>query len=194
MKSLFNQLLLICSLGLIGMTTIQCNELVSNDDKSAFYNFTLNTIDGVPNKMSTYQGKVCLIVNVASRCGYTSQYANLEKVYQEYKNKGFMVLGFPANNFGGQEPGTDQEIKTFCSSSYNVNFNMYGKISVKGNDKHPLFTFLTSGAANSNLAGEIGWNFEKFLIDKNGKLIKRYKSNIDPMSLEMKTDIENALK
>ena len=194
MKSLFNQLLLICSLGLIGMTTIQCKELVSNDDKSGFYNFTLNTIDGVPNKMSTYQGKVCLIVNVASRCGYTSQYANLEKVYQEYKNKGFMVLGFPANNFGGQEPGTDQEIKTFCSSSYNVNFNMYGKISVKGNDKHPLFTFLTSGAANSNLAGEIGWNFEKFLIDKNGKLIKRYKSNIDPMSLEMKTDIENALK
>lgn len=194
MKSLFNQLLLICSLGLIGMTTIQCNELVSNDDKSGFYNFTLNTIDGVPNKMSTYQGKVCLIVNVASRCGYTSQYANLEKVYQEYKNKGFMVLGFPANNFGGQEPGTDQEIKTFCSSSYNVTFNMYGKISVKGNDKHPLFTFLTSGAANSNIAGEIGWNFEKFLIDKNGKLIKRYKSNIDPMSLEMKTDIENALK
>ena len=194
MKSLFNQLLLICSLGLIGMTTIQCNELVSNDDKSGFYNFTLNTIDGVPNKMSTYQGKVCLIVNVASKCGYTSQYANLEKVYQEYKNKGFMVLGFPANNFGGQEPGTDQEIKTFCSSSYNVNFNMYGKISVKGNDKHPLFTFLTSGAANSNLAGEIGWNFEKFLIDKNGKLIKRYKSNIDPMSAEMKTDIENALK
>lgn len=194
MKSLFNQLLLICSLGLIGMTTIQRNELVSNDDKSGFYNFTLNTIDGVPNKMSTYQGKVCLIVNVASKCGYTSQYANLEKVYQEYKNKGFMVLGFPANNFGGQEPGTDQEIKTFCSSSYNVNFNMYGKISVKGNDKHPLFTFLTSGAANSNLAGEIGWNFEKFLIDKNGKLIKRYKSNIDPMSAEMKTDIENALK
>ena len=194
MKSLFNQLLLICSLGLIGMTTIQSNELVSNDDKSGFYNFTLNTIDGVPNKMSTYQGKVCLIVNVASKCGYTSQYANLEKVYQEYKNKGFMVLGFPANNFGGQEPGTDQEIKTFCSSSYNVNFNMYGKISVKGNDKHPLFTFLTSGAANSNLAGEIGWNFEKFLIDKNGKLIKRYKSNIDPMSAEMKTDIENALK
>ena len=194
MKSLFNQLLLICSLGLIGMTTIQSNELVSNDDKSGFYNFTLNTIDGVPNKMSTYQGKVCLIVNVASKCGYTSQYANLEKVYQAYKNKGFMVLGFPANNFGGQEPGTDQEIKTFCSSSYNVNFNMYGKISVKGNDKHPLFTFLTSGAANSNLAGEIGWNFEKFLIDKNGKLIKRYKSNIDPMSLEMKTDIENALK
>ena len=194
MKSLFNQLLLICSLGLIGMTTIQCNELVSNDDKSGFYNFTLNTIDGVPNKMSTYQGKVCLIVNVASRCGYTSQYANLEKVYQEYKNKGFMVLGFPANNFGGQEPGTDQEIKTFCSSTYNVTFNMYGKISVKGNDKHPLFTFLTSGAANSNLAGEIGWNFEKFLIDKNGKLVKRYKSNIDPMSAEMKTDIENALK
>jgi glutathione peroxidase len=194
MKSLFNQLLLICSLGLIGMTTIQCNELVSNEDASGFYNFTLNMIDGVPQKMSTYQGKVCLIVNVASKCGYTSQYANLEKVYQEYKNKGFMVLGFPANNFGGQEPGTDQEIKTFCSSTYNVTFNMYGKISVKGNDKHPLFTFLTSGAANSNLAGEIGWNFEKFLIDKNGKLIKRYKSNIDPMSAEMKTDIENALK
>ena len=194
MKSLFNQLLLICSLGLIGMTTIQGNELVSNEDASGFYNFTLNMVDGVPKKMSTYQGKVCLIVNVASKCGYTSQYANLEKVYQEYKNKGFMVLGFPANNFGGQEPGTDQEIKTFCSSTYNVTFNMYGKISVKGNDKHPLFTFLTSGAANPNLAGEIGWNFEKFLIDKNGKLVKRYKSNIDPMSAEMKTDIENALK
>lgn len=194
MKSLSYQLLFVCFLGLIGMTTTQCSELTSSDDKSGFYNFTLNTIDGVPKKMSTYQGKVCLIVNVASRCGYTSQYANLEKVYQEYKSKGFMVLGFPANNFGGQEPGTDQEIKTFCSSSYNVNFNMYGKISVKGSDKHPLFIYLTSGAANSNLAGDIGWNFEKFLVDKNGKLIKRYKSNIDPMSAEMKADIENALK
>lgn len=194
MKSYLHQLLLVCFIGITGMTTLQCNEIVSNDNTSGFYSYTLNTIDGVPQKMSTYKGKVCLIVNVASKCGYTSQYANLEKVYQEYKNKGFMVLGFPANNFGGQEPGTDQEIKTFCTSSYNVTFNMYGKVSVKGSDKHPLFAFLTSGEANPNLAGEIGWNFEKFLVDKNGKLIKRYKSNIDPMSAEMKTDIENALK
>ena len=160
----------------------------------SFYQQSVVDIDGKKAALSQYQGKVAVVVNTASQCGFTPQYKDLEALFQKYKDRGLVVLGFPSNDFGGQEPGTDQEIKTFCSSSYNVNFNMYGKISVKGNDKHPLFTFLTSGAANSNLAGEIGWNFEKFLIDKNGKLIKRYKSNIDPMSLEMKTDIENALK
>ena len=190
MKSLFNQLLLICSLGLIGMTTIQGNELVSNEDASGFYNFTLNMVDGVPQKMSTYQGKVCLIVNVASKCGYTSQYANLEKVYQEYKNKGFMVLGFPANNFGGQEPGTNAEIKDFCSTKFNVTFDMFEKISVKGGDKDPLYAYLTSGGGNGDLSGEIGWNFEKFLVDKNGRIVKRFKSGVDPLSEELIQAIE----
>ncbi len=166
-----------------------------NDNlKQTIYQFKVTDINGDTFDFASLKGKKILIVNTASECGLTPQYKDLETIYKTYKDKNFVIVGFPANNFGGQEPGTDQEIKTFCSSSYNVNFNMYGKISVKGNDKHPLFTFLTSGAANSNLAGEIGWNFEKFLIDKNGKLIKRYKSNIDPMSLEMKTDIENALK
>jgi glutathione peroxidase len=156
--------------------------------------FTLNSIDGKPAPLSQYQGKVVLIVNVASRCGFTPQYEGLEKIYEKYKDKGFVILGFPANNFGSQEPGTNEEIKTFCSSKYSVTFPMYAKISVKGADIHPLYQFLTDKQANPKTGGDIGWNFTKFLVGKDGKVIARFESAVTPESPEVTGAIEKALK
>jgi glutathione peroxidase len=156
--------------------------------------FTLNSIDGKPAPLSQYQGKVVLIVNVASRCGYTPQYEGLEKVYEKYKDKGFVILGFPANNFGGQEPGTNEEIKTFCSSKYSVKFPLYSKISVKGDDIHPLYRFLTDKQANPATGGDIKWNFTKFLVGKDGKVIARFEPAVTPESAEVAAAIEKALQ
>jgi glutathione peroxidase len=156
--------------------------------------FTLNSIDGKSAPLAHYQGKVVLIVNVASRCGFTPQYAGLEKVYEKYKDQGFVILGFPANNFGAQEPGTNDEIKTFCSSKYNVTFPMYAKISVKGDDTHPLYQFLTDKQANPATGGEIKWNFTKFLVGKDGKVIARFEPAITPESADVTGAIEKALK
>jgi len=156
--------------------------------------FTLNSIDGKPAPLSQYQGKVVLIVNVASKCGYTPQYTGLEKIYEKYKDKGFVILGFPANNFGGQEPGTNEEIKTFCSSKYSVTFPMYAKISVKGADIHPLYQFLTDKQTNPAGAGDIKWNFTKFLVGKDGKVIARFESAVTPESPEVTGAIEKALQ
>ena len=156
--------------------------------------FTLNSIDGKPAPLSQYQGKVVLIVNVASKCGYTPQYTGLEKVYEKYKDKGFVILGFPANNFMGQEPGTNEEIKTFCSSKYNVTFPMYSKISVKGEDTHPLYKFLTDKQANPTTGGDINWNFTKFLVGKDGKVIARFEPAVTPESSQVTDAIEKALK
>jgi glutathione peroxidase len=155
--------------------------------------FTLNSIDGKPAPLAQYQGKVVLIVNVASRCGYTPQYTGLEKVYERYKDQGFVILGFPANNFGGQEPGTNEEIKTFCSSKYSVTFPMYSKISVKGGDIHPLYQFLTDKQTNPATAGDIKWNFTKFLVGKDGKVIARFEPAVTPESPEVTGAIEKAL-
>jgi glutathione peroxidase len=155
---------------------------------SSVHEFTLNSIDGKPAPLSAYQGKVVLIVNVASRCGFTPQYAGLEALYEKYKDRGFAILGFPANNFGGQEPGTNEEIKTFCSTKYNVTFPMYAKISVKGDDKAPLYQFLTA------TGGEIQWNFTKFLVDKNGKVVARFEPKVTPESPEVAGAIEKALR
>ena len=153
------------------------------------HEFTLNSIDGKPAPLSAYQGKVVLIVNVASRCGFTPQYAGLEALYEKYKDRGFTILGFPANNFGGQEPGTNEEIKTFCSSKYNVTFPMYSKISVKGDDKAPLYQFLTAATGS-----EIQWNFTKFLVDKNGKVVARFEPKVTPESPDVAEAIEKALR
>src|SRR5712671_4522690 len=122
---------------------------------SSVLEYTMKSIDGKPAPLAAYKGKVVLLVNVASKCGYTPQYEGLEAVYEKYKDRGFVILSFPANNFGGQEPGTDDEIKTFCRSKYNVTFPMYSKISVKGGDKAPLYQFLTDTAANPSTGGEI---------------------------------------
>jgi glutathione peroxidase len=155
---------------------------------SNIYDFTLSTIDGAPAPLSAYKGKVVLLVNVASKCGYTPQYAGLEKLYEKYKDKGFLIVGVPANNFGGQEPGTNEEIKTFCSRNYNVTFPMMSKVSVKGADKTPLYGYLTE-----KTGGDIKWNFTKFLIDKNGNIVKRYESAVTPEAAELTSEIEKAL-
>ncbi len=157
------------------------------------YEFTMKNIDGQDVSLSTYKGKVVMIVNVASRCGYTPQYEGLEKLYLKYKDKGFVILGFPANNFLGQEPGTDQEIKSFCSLKYNVTFPMFSKISVKGSDKHPLYRYLTDKESNPQFSGEISWNFNKFLIDRDGKIINRFGTRTAPDSKEVIDAVEKAL-
>jgi glutathione peroxidase len=156
---------------------------------SSVHEFTLPSIDGAAAPLSAYKGKVVLIVNVASKCGYTPQYAGLEKLYETYKDRGFVILGFPANNFGAQEPGTNEEIKTFCSRNYNVTFPMYSKISVKGDDKTPLYQYLTGAAG-----GEIQWNFTKFLVGADGKVIQRFEPKVTPDSAELTGAVEKALK
>jgi glutathione peroxidase len=161
---------------------------------STIHEFTLNSIDGQPTPLAQFKGKVVLIVNVASRCGFTPQYAGLEALYNKYKDRGFVVLGFPANNFLWQEPGTNEAIKAFCSTKYHVTFPMFAKVSVKGADKTPLYQFLTDKKANPSTGGEIGWNFTKFLADKNGKVIARFASKVIPESAELINAIEAALR
>src|SRR5438105_5623310 len=155
---------------------------------SSVYDFTLNSIDGAATPLSAFKGKVVLLVNVASKCGYTPQYAGLEKLYETYKDKGFVIVGVPANNFGSQEPGTNEEIKTFCSRNYNVTFPMMSKVSVKGSDKAPLYQYLTEATG-----GEIKWNFTKILIDRKGGIVSRFESAVTPESAEMAKAIEQAL-
>lgn len=150
----------------------------------------VKAIDGKPVDLASYKGKVVLVVNVASRCGYTKQYAGMQKLYDTYKDKGFVILGFPANDFGAQEPGSDAEIAEFCSTKYGVTFPMFSKITVKGSAKAPLYQALTEAA---DPKGEVAWNFEKFLIGKDGAVIGRFKSGVAPDSPELATAIEAAL-
>lgn len=147
-------------------------------------------LDGKPVDLGSYKGKVVLVVNVASRCGYTRQYAGLQKLYDAHKDKGFVILGFPANDFGAQEPGSDAEIAEFCSTKYAVTFPMFSKITVKGAGKAPLYKALTETA---DPKGEVGWNFEKFLIGKDGTVIGRFKSGVAPDDATLVKAIETAL-
>ncbi|HTO93698.1 MAG TPA: glutathione peroxidase [Bacteroidota bacterium] len=153
--------------------------------------FTMKDIDGKDVPLSKYKGKVLLIVNVASECGFTPQYKDLEALYEKYKDQGFVILGFPANNFGAQEPGTDPEIKEFCTSKYGVTFDMFSKISVMGSDQHPLYRFITS---DPTYGGDVKWNFQKYLVTRDGKLAGKYFSRITPLSPELTGAIEAALK
>ncbi len=154
----------------------------------SFYNFTVKSLDGKPVDLGQYKGHVVLVVNTASHCGYTSQYAGLEKLYEAYKDKGFFVLGFPSNDFGHQEPGSAEEIASFCSSRFNVTFPMFEKIDVKGKDQAPVYQFLTTGH------GEPKWNFHKYLVDKNGRVIGEFRSQVTPDGKELHDAIETALK
>jgi glutathione peroxidase len=154
---------------------------------SSIYDFKLKSIEGKDFKLSKYKGKKLLIVNTASKCGYTPQYAELQKLADQYKDK-VVVVGFPANNFNGQEPGTNTEIQQFCQKNFGVTFPLSEKVSVKGDDISPLFKYLTT-AENPDFTGEIKWNFEKFLIDENGKLIHRYRSNVKPLSTEITSQL-----
>jgi glutathione peroxidase len=153
------------------------------------YEFTMDSIDGKPVSLAEFRGKPVLIVNVASQCGYTPQYAALEEIYERYRGRGFVIAGFPANNFGEQEPGTNAEIKQFCSRNYNVKFPMFAKISVAGSDQAPLYKFLTNARG-----GEIQWNFTKFLVDRSGKVVARFEPDVTPDSPEVTAAIEKALK
>ncbi len=159
-----------------------------------FYNFSANDIDGNEVDLESFRGKVVLVVNVASKCGFTPQYEGLQKIYEQYRDKGFVVLGFPANNFANQEPGSNEEIKTFCQTNYGVTFPMFSKISVKGDDQHPLYQFLTSKEIHPELGGEITWNFNKFLISSDGRVINRFGSKVKPVDESLTAAIENALK
>lgn len=170
------------------------NKNPSKGAMTSVYDFTMKDIDGKQVNLSDYKGKVVMIVNVASRCGFTPQYEGLEKIYLKYKDQGFVILGFPANNFGFQEPGTDSEIKTFCSAKYNVTFPMFSKISVKGGDIHPLYKFLTDKDTDSQFAGDIKWNFNKFLIGRDGEVIARFEPPVKPESDQVTEAIEKALK
>ncbi len=157
------------------------------------YGFKVESIDGKKVDLKDYKGKVLLIVNTASKCGFTPQYEDMVKLHNEFKEKGFAVLGFPANEFGKQEPGTDEEIKEFCKVNYNVDFPMFSKVVVKGEGQEPLFQYLTH-AENKDFKGDIGWNFEKFLIGKDGKLLHRYRSKVVPTGEQIKKDIKAALE
>jgi glutathione peroxidase len=158
------------------------------------YDFTMKSIDGQPVSLKEYHGKALMLVNVASRCGFTPQYAGLEALYEKYKAQGLVIVGIPANNFGGQEPGTNEEIKKFCSSKYQVSFPMMAKVSVKGEDKTPLYVFLTDKGENPKVGGEIQWNFTKFLFDRNGKPVARFEPDVKPESPEVAQAVEAALK
>ncbi|RXK01368.1 glutathione peroxidase [Arcobacter sp. CECT 8986] len=155
------------------------------------YDFDVKTIDGKSINMSEYKNKVLLIVNVASKCGFTPQYEGLENLYEKYKSKDFVVLGFPSNQFMNQEPGTNEEIKEFCSLTYDVKFPMFSKIDVNGDDTEPLYKYLKEKASGVLGTEAIKWNFTKFLVDKNGKVIERYSPSTTPKSLEK--DIEKLL-
>lgn len=161
---------------------------------TSVYNFTLKSIDGQPVSLSAYHGKVLMLVNVASKCGFTPQYTALESLYEKYKDKGLVIVGIPANNFGGQEPGTNEEIKKFCSSKYSVSFPMMSKVSVKGDDKTPLYIFLTDKATDPKFGGDIQWNFTKFLFDRNGNPVARFEPNVTPDSPQVVAAVESALK
>jgi glutathione peroxidase len=160
---------------------------------ASVYDYTVNSIDGKPTPLADFKGKVVLLVNVASRCGYTPQYTGLEALYEKYKDQGFVIVGFPANNFGAQEPGTNEEIKTFCKSKYSVTFPMMAKVSVKGDDTTPLYQFLTT-KANPATEGEIKWNFTKFLVDKDGNVIARFEPKVTPEDPALVGAVEKTLK
>jgi len=154
------------------------------------YDFTMKTIEGKEQPLSAYKGKTLLIVNVASKCGFTPQYKGLEALYEKYKAQDLVILGFPANNFGGQEPGTEQQIQQFCSTTYGVTFPMFSKISVKGGDIHPLYKYLTE---SSTPPGAISWNFNKFLIDPSGRIAARWGSRAAPDSKELTEKVMEVL-
>lgn len=155
--------------------------------------FKVRDIDGKDVKLKKFKGDVLMVVNTASKCGYTPQYESLQATYAKYENKGFKVLAFPANNFGDQEPGTAAEIKEFCTAKYKVTFPIFAKISVKGEDQDPLYKFLTSAETNPEFAGAIKWNFSKFLVNRKGKVVARFESKVKPDSPEVTAAIEKYL-
>jgi glutathione peroxidase len=191
-KTLIMALFLISMVALISAGSYKNKSVAKPDDKITSPNVSdikVKTMDGVIKSLSDYNGKVLLIVNVASYCGNTPQYEGLENIYEKYKNKGFEILAFPCNDFGQQEPGTVEEIKNFCATNYHVTFTLFDKVLVLGDSKCPLYAKLTQAEP----AGEISWNFEKFIIDKKGNVVGRFKPKMQPEDTQITSMIENYL-
>ena len=180
------------ALACIAVSGFAMAAIVHAADAKSPLDFKMKNIDGKDVDLGDYKGKVVLIVNVASECGLTPQYEGLEALYEKYSDKGLVVLGFPANQFGQQEPGTDAEIKEFCSATYDVKFPMFSKIVVKGDGMHPLYQYLTK-AANPKLTGDIAWNFEKFLVDRQGNVVSRFAPKVTPDSTDLVKAVEAEL-
>jgi glutathione peroxidase len=176
---------------LFALATVLILATVSVRAGASIYDLKLMDIDGKETPLEAYRGKVLLVVNVASKCGYTPQYAGLEALYRKYKGQGLVVLGFPCNQFGGQEPGTNEEIKKFCSSRYEVSFPLWDKIEVNGPHRHPLYGLLAG--KDSPVAGDIHWNFTKFLVGRDGTILKRFESKTKPEAGELVQAVEVAL-
>ena len=182
----------IAAVACIGMSLAWDSDAASAAGPS-IYDYKAKDIDGKDVKLKKYKGSVVMVVNTASKCGYTPQYESLQATYEKYSDKGFVVLGFPSNNFASQEPGTDAEIKEFCTSKYKVTFPMFAKISVKGPDQDPLYAYLTDLKINPVHGGVITWNFNKFLIDRKGNIVARFSSKQTPDSPEVTAAIEEYL-
>jgi len=165
----------------------------SQEDPVSIYDHPVTALDGSPADLHEHEGEAALIVNVASKCGLTPQYTGLERLHEQYRGRGFTVLGFPSNQFGGQEPGSPEEIATFCSTTYGVTFPMYSKIDVNGEGRHPLYDDLTAVADDEGHAGDIRWNFEKFLVAPGGKVVGRFGPMVEPDAPEVVAAIESAL-
>ena len=176
---------------LLRLFAVLLGGFLSTAKAGSLYDIPVKDIDGKSTTLDAYRGKVLLIVNVASACGFTKQYAGLETIFEKYQSQGFVVLGFPCNQFGGQEPGTNEAIKTFCSSKFHVQFPLFDKIDVNGDNRHPLYTFLAG--PDSSFSGKITWNFNKFLISRDGKIIQRFDSKVTPESPELTSALEAAL-
>ena len=173
-------------IGIFALTALLAQE-TKKKMEAPIYNFTMKTIEGKSKSLADYKGKVVMVVNTASFCGNTPQYKQLEEIYEKYKGKGFVIIGFPANNFGKQEPGNDGDIKTFCEKNYGVSFDMFSKISVKGDDIHPLYKYLTT---ETGFNGDIDWNFAKYLVDKQGNVVARFKASMKPDEKEIVSKID----
>lgn len=183
MKTVLSAILMICMAG--------CSTARKEIDVNSIYEIEVETISGEAVKLEAYKGKTLLIVNTASKCGFTGQYEGLQAIYEQYEARGLEVLGFPSNDFLRQEPGSNDEIATFCQRNYGVTFPMFAKISVKGSDQHPLYTYLTSKETNPQFGGKISWNFNKFLISKDGKITARFGSRIKPQDDEIVEALNN---
>lgn len=194
---MFVRILTVCSLSLVGalMAGLGFSAPARADDKTpdSVLDFHVKDIDGNDVDLSKFRGKVLLLVNTASQCGLTPQYEGLESLYEKYKAQGLEVLAFPANEFGMQEPGSDEQIKNFCTTNYNVTFPLFSKIVVKGEGIHPLYQFLTSESTNPGHAGEISWNFAKFLVNREGEVVARFEPKVKPESPEVEAAVEKAL-
>jgi len=172
----------------LALTLAIAAPLAAKEKAMSLHDLTVNTLAGQPQSLSTYKGKVVLVVNTASECGFTPQYAGLEKLYEEYKDKGLVILGFPSNDFGAQEPGSAEQIQSFCKKNYGVQFPMFEKVATKGDQQAPVYKFLTAQH------GEPKWNFHKYLVGKDGQVKQAFPSKVAPESKELREAIDAALK